>query len=215
MTMSRLAASLMVPAALALPRMGLAASIEAQVRDSQGKPVADAAVYAMPAGGAPDARGKLAAIAQVDREFVPYVTVLQTGTTVSFPNRDPILHHVYSFSPAKSFEIKLYSGKSPSEILFDKPGVVTLGCNIHDWMIGYVLVVSTPYFAKTDASGIARLSDVPSGNYDVHAWHPQQRAASPSRAFALEPGSANAVAFTLDIVPRKAKYKPPLDRLKY
>ena len=115
----------------------------------------------MPAAGAPDARGKLAAIAQVDREFVPYMTVLQTGTTVTFPNRDPIQHHVYSFSPAKSFEIKLYSGKSPSEILFDKPGVVTLGCNIHDWMIGYMLVVSTPYFAKTDAGGIARLRDVP------------------------------------------------------
>jgi plastocyanin len=195
----------MLPFACALPRVGSAASIEAQVRDSQGKPVIDAAVYALPATSPPDARGKLAAIAQEDREFVPYVTVLQAGTTVTFPNRDPIQHHVYSFSPAKSFEIKLYSGKSPSEILFDKPGVVTLGCNIHDWMIGYVLVVSTPYFAKTDATGIARLRDVPAGNYEIHAWHPQQRAASPSRAFALEAGSAAAVAFEIDVVPRKAK----------
>jgi plastocyanin len=205
----------MVPAALALPRTGLAASIDAQVRDAQGKPVADAVVYAVPAGGAPDAHGKTAAIAQADREFVPYVTVLQAGTVVSFPNRDPIQHHVYSFSAAKSFEIRLYSGKSPSQILFDKPGVVTLGCNIHDWMIGYVLVVSTPYFAKTDASGIAHLADVPSGSYGVHAWHPRQSEASAARAFAIEPGSANAVAFAIDVVPRKAKYKPPLDRLKY
>ena len=213
--MSRLAASLMVPVALALPRAGAAAVVEAQVRDAQGLPVADAAVYAMPAAGAADARGKTMAIEQVDREFVPYVTVLQAGTVAAFPNRDPIQHHVYSFSPAKSFEIKLYSGKSPSEILFDKPGVVTLGCNIHDWMIGYVLVVSTPYFAKTDASGNARLRDVPAGSYVIHAWHPQQRAAGESRALALDAGTIAAVSLAIEVVPRKAKYKPPLDRLRY
>jgi plastocyanin len=83
----------------------------------------------------------------IDREFTPYVSVIQTGTRVEFPNRDPIQHHVYSFSPAKTFEIKLYSGRSPESILFDKPGVITIGCNIHDWMIAYVLVVPTPYFA--------------------------------------------------------------------
>ncbi|MEP7067898.1 MAG: methylamine utilization protein [Usitatibacter sp.] len=213
--MSRLAACMMVLVALALSRAGAAASIEAQVRDAQGKPVADAAVYALSTTGTPDARGKTVAIAQVDREFVPYVTVLQAGTVASFPNRDPILHHVYSFSPAKRFEIKLYSGKSPSEVLFDKPGVVTLGCNIHDWMIGYVLVVSTPYFGRTDAAGIARLRDVPSGSYEIHAWHPQQRGAAAPLAYSLDPGAATAAAFTIDIVPRKAKYKPPLDRLKY
>ena len=212
--MSRLAAALAVPLALALPHAGVAASVEAQVRDAQGQPVADAAVYAMPAAGA-DARAKTVAIAQVEREFVPYVTVLQTGTTASFPNRDPIQHHVYSFSPAKSFEIKLYSGRSPGEILFDKPGVVTLGCNIHDWMVGYVLVVSTPYFAKTDADGKASLRDVPAGSYEIHAWHPQQRAAAAARTFAIDAGAATAAAFTIDVAPRKAKYKPPLDRLKY
>ena len=205
----------MVPVAFALPRAGVAASVEAQVSDAQGKPVADAAVYAMANASAADARGKMVSIEQVDREFVPYVTVLQAGTTARFPNRDPIQHHVYSFSPAKSFEIKLYSGKAPSEILFDKPGVVTLGCNIHDWMIGYVLVVSTPYFAKTDANGTAHLHDVPGGGYVIHAWHPRQRTASPSRVFAIEPGTAAAVSFAIDVVPRKAPYKPPLDRLKY
>ncbi len=215
MAMSRLVASLMVTVAFALPRAGCAGSIEAQVRDSQGKPLADAAVYAIPAAGAPDARGKTVPIEQVDREFVPYVTVLQTGTVATFPNRDPIMHHVYSFSPAKSFEIKLYSGKSPMQVAFDKPGVVTLGCNIHDWMIGYVLVVPTPYFAKTDASGSARLRDVPAGGYEVRAWHPQQRAGAAPVALALEPGAARPVAFTLEVAPHRAKYKPPLDRLKY
>jgi plastocyanin len=193
-----------------------AATLEAHVRDPSGKPVADAVVYAQPAAGAVDAKpGKTAEIEQVEREFVPYVSVIQSGTTVTFPNRDPILHHVYSFSQAKPFEIKLYSGKSPGGILFDKPGVVTLGCNIHDWMIGYVLVVATPHFAKTDALGMARLRDLPPGSYELRLWHPQQKAALDPRPLVLEAGPNPGVAFVLETVARKAKYKPPLDRLKY
>jgi plastocyanin len=216
MPMSRLAATLVVPFAIALPRVGAAAAVETQVRDAEGKPVADVVVWAMPAVGAVESRGnKTVAIAQIDREFVPYVTVLQTGTAASFPNRDPILHHVYSFSAAKSFEIKLYSGKSPSQILFDRPGLVTLGCNIHDWMVGYVMVVSTPYFGKTDASGSVRLHDLPSGNYQLHLWHPQQRASASPSAITLDASVMPILTFNLEIVPRKAKYKPPLDRLKY
>ena len=153
------------------------------------------------------------AVEQVDREFVPYVSVIQTGTTVTFPNRDPILHHVYSFSPAKTFEIKLYTGKSPSEIRFEKPGVITLGCNIHDWMIAYILVVGTPHFAKTDAAGNAALRDVPSGPYELRVWHPQQGAAAASQAIALD--SSSRAQFVLEVSPRKPKYKPPLDRLRY
>jgi plastocyanin len=193
-----------------------AASLEVDVHDGAGKPVADVAVYATSGAGAAEARpGRLAEIQQIDREFVPYVTVVQAGTTVTFPNRDPILHHVYSFSPAKSFEIKLYKGGSPSEVLFDKPGVVTLGCNIHDWMIGYVLVVPTPHFGKTDANGVARLHDLPSGSYEIRAWHPQQRAVLEAVAVTLEAGAAKSLLLSLDTVPRKAKYKPPLDRIKY
>jgi plastocyanin len=212
--MSRQAAALALTLATG-GHFATAASIDAQVRDVTGKPVADAAVYAMPIGTAPDARRKTVAVEQVEREFVPYVTVIQTGTTVTFPNRDPILHHVYSFSPPKSFEIKLYSGKSPVSVLFDKAGVVTLGCNIHDWMIGYIFVVSTPYFGKTDASGTARLRDMPAGTFQLQVWHPQQRAAAPAATIALDAGASPAIAFTLDTAARKAKYKPPLDRLKY
>src|SRR5438876_4329368 len=126
-TMSRLAVILIPMLASALAFPARAASLEARVHDSAGKPVADAVVYAMPAAGGVDARaGKTAAIEQIDREFVPYVSVIQSGTTVIFPNRDPILHHVYSFSPPKPFEIKLYSGMPPRGELFDKPGVVAL-----------------------------------------------------------------------------------------
>ncbi len=189
-----------------------------ELRDSAGAPVADAVVYAMPASGPIEAHpGKATVqIEQVDREFVPYVTAMQTGTTASFPNHDPILHHVYSFSPAKTFEIKLYTGQSPSSITFDKPGVVTLGCNIHDWMIAYVLVVSTPWFAKSGPDGKVRLRDLPAGSYALQAWHPQMRGSVLPVTVVLEgAGAAQSMAFSFEVAPRKAKYKPPLDRLKY
>jgi plastocyanin len=214
--MSRLAAPFLSLLALAAFAAG-AATLQAQVKDASGKPLADAVVYAI-AGATYESKPSKAPVAveQVDREFVPYVTVIQVGTTVTFPNRDPILHHVYSFSPAKSFEIKLYTGKSPMEVVFDKPGVVTLGCNIHDWMIGYIAVVPTPWFAKTDAAGTAILRDLPAGAYDIHAWHPQQRGSlGPARVTFDAPASTHTAAFTIDAPPRKPKYKPPLDRLKY
>jgi plastocyanin len=210
--MSRLALALGLALAANATR---AASIEVQVRDGAGGPLGDAAVYAMPASGGSEARGARAAIEQVEREFVPYVTVIQVGTTVTFPNRDPILHHVYSFSPAKPFEIKLYTGKSPSEVVFDKSGVVTLGCNIHDWMVGYVVVVPTPYFARTDATGHARLRELPAGTYELRAWHPQQRTAAPAQPFQLDASAAGQASFAIESTPRKPRYKPPLDRLRY
>jgi plastocyanin len=192
------------------------ASLQAHVTDATGKPLADTAIYAIP-GSPHEARPARTPVAveQIDREFTPYVTVIQTGSTVTFPNRDPILHHVYSFSPAKSFDIPLYTGKSPREEIFDKPGVVTLGCNIHDWMLGYIVVVPTPHFAKTDANGMARIRDLPQGSYDIHAWHPHQRAATPVQRVTLDASTSSTASFTIDAPPRKAKYKPPLDRLKY
>jgi len=183
------------------------------VTDPAGAAIVDAVVYAVPASGGSEARGrKTVAVEQVDREFVPYVSVVQAGTSVTFPNRDPIMHHVYSFSTAKTFEIKLYSGNSRSELL-DKPGVVTLGCNIHDWMIGYILVVPTAYFGKSDAAGVVHIRDVPAGSYDVRVWHPQQKAAAANQAAQVE--SNTRVNFTVEVSPRKPKYKPPLDRMKY
>lgn len=206
----------LVAALLTMAGAACAATLEVRVRDAAGQPVADAAVVAMPAGGPAEVRGtRSIEIEQVDREFVPYVTVVQTGTTASFPNRDPIMHHVYSFSPPRPFEIKLYSGRSPTEVLFDKPGVVTLGCNIHDWMIGYVLVVSTPHFAKSDASGVARLRDLPAGAYELRAWHPRQRAGAAPQTLAVAAADAATAGFVVDVTPRKARYKPPLDRQRY
>lgn len=193
-----------------------AGTLEIGVRDAAGALVGDAAVWAVPASGGGEARGRTLEIEQVDREFVPFVTVVQAGTAVAFPNHDPIMHHVYSFSPPKPFEIKLYTGKSPQEVVFDKPGIVVLGCNIHDWMLAYVAVVPTPYFARTEPGAPARLRDLPPGMYELHAWHPQQRVALPAQPVTVPPGSAvTPVAFTFELQPRKARFKPPLDRLKY
>ena len=194
-----------------------AASLIAKVTDASGKPLADAVVYVLPASGAraPAHAPASVAIEQQDREFSPYVTVIQAGTTVTFPNRDPLLHHVYSFSHVKTFEIKLYSGEAPRGILFDKPGIVTLGCNIHDWMIGYILVVETPWFAKSDSDGNARISEIGGGEFEIHAWHPTQRVAAAMKPLKLDVRNSTEVALVVDAAPRKKRYKPPLDTVRY
>ena len=101
------------------------------------------------------------------------------------------------------------------QILLDKPGLVTLGCNIHDWMIAYIFVVPTPWFGRTDASGAARLRDLPAGSYEVRAVHPNQRTGAPPQALVLDAATAASASFVVDPAPRKARYKPPLDRARY
>jgi plastocyanin len=162
--------------ALALPP-AIAATLEIAVADARGAPVGDAVVYALPKAGPAPLRKREAAVEQRDKTFVPLVTVVQTGTAVQFPNRDPIRHHVYSFSPAKTFEIKLYAGTPVAPVLFDKAGEVVLGCNIHDHMLAYIYVVDTPWFAKTGADGKARIEGLPPGDYDVQLVHFAQAAA--------------------------------------
>lgn len=148
-----------------------AATLEITVADARGAPVADAVLAAFPKAGPAPLRKRDAAIEQRDKAFVPLVSVVQTGTAVQFPNRDPIRHHVYSFSPAKVFELKLYVGTPAAPVVFDKPGEVVLGCNIHDHMLAYVYVVDTPWFAKTDAAGKARIKGLPPGDYDLQLTH--------------------------------------------
>lgn len=148
-----------------------AATLDVEVRDLAGAPVAGAVVHAYPKPGPAAFRKREALVEQIDKTFVPLVTVVQTGTSVQFPNRDAIRHHVYSFSPPKPFELKLYSGTPAEPVLFDKPGEVVLGCNIHDNMIAYVLVVDTPHFAKTDKDGKARVEGLAAGDYEVRLWH--------------------------------------------
>src|SRR6185437_16381930 len=147
--------------------------IFATIVDDKGKPVADAVVVAVPADGGlrlPTRRD--AVVDQVDKEFTPKVNAILVGTPVIFPNHDNVRHHVYSFSPAKRFELPLYAGVPAEPVVFDKPGVVVLGCNIHDWMLGYVYVSESPYFAKTKGDGKAVI-ELPPHAYVVRVWHPQ------------------------------------------
>jgi plastocyanin len=151
-----------------------AAQLLILVKDRHGKSVADAVVLATPVDPkiAQRVRAQTEAVDQVDKQFVPYVKPIFVGSKVRFPNSDKIRHQVYSFSPAKTFELPLYGGKDAPPVVFDKPGVVVLGCNIHDWMVAYVYVSETPYFAKTETAGTAAIDDMPAGEYSVRVWHP-------------------------------------------
>ncbi|HEY5227178.1 MAG TPA: methylamine utilization protein [Opitutaceae bacterium] len=152
-----------------------AGTVRVETKDPGGTPIADAVVYAVPldAPAVVHPPAEPVAITQKDQEFSPYVTPVVVGTRVVFPNKDNVQHHVYSVSPAKKFEIPLYIGESTATILFDHPGPVTLGCNIHDWMVAYILVLETPYFSKTGADGRADLSGLPAGHYRLEVWHPR------------------------------------------
>ena len=162
-----------VVATIVVTAQCMAGQISVQINDAAGQPVIDAVVYANQVSGiAPIKPKREVSVEQINKEFVPLVSVVQTGTLVNFPNRDKVRHHVYSFSPAKTFEIKLYSGVPGKPIQFDKPGEVVLGCNIHDTMIAYLLVVDTPIFAKTDKRGTAILESLSAGEYGVRVWYP-------------------------------------------
>lgn len=163
-----------------LPAIAQAANLRAVVTDTNGVVLSDAVIFAKPlAANASAGKPRGAIIDQINKEFVPLVSVVQAGTAITFPNKDNIRHHVYSFSAPKVFDLKLYSGVPASPVVFDKPGLVVLGCNIHDWMVAYLLVVDTPYFAKSDEKGIAQIDEVPAGEYEIRAWHPRLQGAFP------------------------------------
>lgn len=159
---------------LLAPVTACAATAAFQTTDPAGRPL-DSVVLSL----IPVARGALPAprparISQAGKAFSPIVSVVQTGTPIEFPNNDTVRHHVYSFSPAKVFELKLYAGKPEKPVLFDKPGVVVLGCNIHDHMVAYVVVVDTPWSVVSGLDGSARIADLPSGDYLLQVWHPRR-----------------------------------------
>ncbi|MGH8256199.1 MAG: methylamine utilization protein [Steroidobacteraceae bacterium] len=160
-----------------------------KVIGNDGRPLTDAVVYAVPATPVPRAKLPSARIDQIHRQFVPRVNVIQVGTSVDFPNSDNIRHSVYSFSPAKTFLLKLYAGETAPAVTFDKPGIVVLGCEIHDSMIAWLLVVDTPYYGKSDAHGFVVLRNLLAGNYSLHAWHEPLREATASQPLRVVAGA--------------------------
>lgn len=191
----------------------LAGSVDVMVKDDKGTPVSDAVVYAKASGMNSARARKQTAVDQQNQEFVPYVTAIELGTSIVFPNKDNIRHHVYSLSPAKKFELPLYAGVPAEPVVFDKEGFVTLGCNIHDWMIAYVAVLPTPYFQVTGREGRASLRNLPAGPYTFQVWHPSLKGRP--EAFAqhadVTQGSAKDLVFTLDLKPDyRAKRAPEM-----
>lgn len=172
-----------------------AATLQVTVTDDKGRPVPQAVVFLESPEAARAAR-PLASVemAQKDKSFVPETLVVTRGTSVQFPNRDTVRHHVYSFSPAKRFELKLYIGTPASPVVFDQAGVVVLGCNIHDEMIGWIAVVDTPHFGSTGANGQVQLRDVPEGNYRLRVWHSGMAVGAPALDLPQRLGAAGAAA---------------------
>jgi len=156
-----------------------AADLAVTVKTAAGKPVADAVVTIYPAGGTPPA-GQAhfdwpMRMVQQNLQFRPFVLIVPQGATVAFPNLDSVRHHVYSFSPAHPFELKLYGREEARTVRFDKPGAIALGCNIHDQMIAFIKVVDTPYAAKTGQDGQVVLRDLPAGGVTMRVWHPYMK----------------------------------------
>lgn len=181
-----------------------AAELRVTVWNDNGEAVEHAVVAARALGaGAPPIAGGEVIIDQKGKEFIPFVSAVPVGTKVHFPNSDNIRHHVYSFSQAKTFEIPLYKGTPSNPVVFDKPGIVVMGCNIHDWMSAYVYVSPTPYFSITPGDGIAKLAALPPGRYAVEVWHPQIKG-SPEpehRELTLRPADSVELAFVIKLKP--------------
>jgi len=154
-----------------------AADLTVMVRTAAGKPVRDAVVTVYPASGAagPSRLSGPYRMVQQNIAFDPFVMVAPVGAEVSFPNKDTVRHHVYSFSPAHPFELKLYGKDETRTVRFDKAGVIALGCNIHDQMVAFIKVVDTPYAAKTGEGGEVVLHGLPAGGATVHVWHPYMK----------------------------------------
>ncbi len=157
----------------AVPVSVPAASVSITVQAPDGKPVAGAVVtiHTLGTEGHPSPATH-AVMDQVNRAFEPDLLVISVGSTVDFPNSDSVSHQIYSFSPAKRFQLPLYRGNPNPPVHFDQAGVVTLGCNIHDEMLAYLVVTDAQFFGRTDASG-SWTAELPRGKYRVSVWHPR------------------------------------------
>jgi plastocyanin len=182
----------------------VAAPLSVRVFDGSGRPVRDAVVAVYPGGGAaraPRSGGRFV-VSQQNLQFHPFLTIVPVGADVSFPNFDPTKHHVYSFSAAKKFELKLFARDQSRTVHFDKPGVVALGCNIHDQMSAFIFVADSAWTARTNGQGVASF-DAPNAPARVTVWHPYLRAPGGVVQQAVGPGQRNA-NFTVRLRPPPA-----------
>ena len=196
-TSARLIISVGALWALCLAGAVQAADLSVTVKDSNGRPVADAVVIADAPARSP-VPGSFT-ISQKSMAFVPYVLVIPVGSTVEFDNLDPFRHHVYSFSPAKKFELKLFGAGQTRPVRFDKPGLVAIGCNIHDSMQAFIQVVSTPWAGTSDRTGRVVLRGVPTNLRKLRVWHPHLRAPANQLVVAVDPRRSTSVPVTVKL----------------
>lgn len=174
-----------------------AATLAVVVRDARGVALRDAVVYAIPDGRELPLGRPSAVMDQKNRTFVPHVLPVQTGTAVMFPNSDDIRHQVYSFSSPKPFQLPLYKGTPARPVVFDKPGVVSLGCSIHDRMSAFIVIVDTPHFQRTANDGAVELKGLRAGRYTVRLWQAEMRAEPPPQIVTVSDNDRKELTFAV------------------
>ncbi len=188
-----------------------AAEVRVAATDHKGSPIDELVIWLEPldAPAPPPTPDELqATVEQIDEEFDPYTIAVRKGTKVEFPNRDAVQHHVYSLSKPAQFEIPLHGGDETESVVLDQPGLVPIGCNIHDWMLSYIVVVDTPWFGTSQADGVVSVADLPSGRYQLSAWHPRMRQAD-ERTITLSEGELNEVTIELRLRPDRRIRRAP------
>jgi len=208
-----LAATGFVVAALVASARLVAGPLGIVVLQRDGQPLSGAVVTAEPESlRLPAATPLHAIVDQIDLAFVPDIIVIPVGSAVSFPNSDAVSHQVYSFSNTRRFQLPLYRGKPYPPVVFDQPGLVTLGCNIHDNMLAYVMVTAAPFFGRTDANGAWSAANVPNATYRIHVWHPRLNEPDNTLEQVAEVSGAEGAQVTLQIPhalrPRALKARP-------
>jgi len=187
---------MVIPAALN------AQSVLVNVTDENGSPIENAVVSLVSEDKSKNFRNEEKAdpvMLQQGQEFVPGILPVSIGSEVYFPNKDNFRHMIYSFSKAKRFEVQLYGGEDQIFVNFDKAGLVTLGCNIHDNMVGYIYVLETDHFAKSDNNGKIELTDLPPATYEATVWHPNidRSFRTTTQTVIIEEGKSVSIEFAL------------------
>lgn len=191
-----------------------------QLLDADGAPLPDAVMELLSDSAVASTGISEAQIDQLDKEFVPTVTTIVAGGSASFPNSDDILHHVYSFSSAKTFDTPLYGSDADSQYreMFDMPGVVEIGCNIHDWMLAYIYVGESDRMAISNDAGVASLANIPPGQYRLRVWHSRLDAPQNSveQDIVIEAGRTEQLELTLQLArDRRVRRAPSANRKRY
>lgn len=181
-------------------------TLSIRITDEMQHAVADSVIELIPSNSTLSRPSTAGSIAQQNLTFVPFVSAYAAGTYIEFPNRDKTRHHVYSFSAAKTFEIQLYAGKPEAPVLFDKPGIVSIGCNIHDYMQAYVYIGESPLLAISDSEGKVHFDGLADDTYQLKLWHPWQKKDHDSLSVVLDHDTS--IDLTL-AVEQKQKPKAP------